>query len=344
MIPDIQNFIKTMPKIELHVHLEGSVAPATLLALARKNSINLPAVTLDEIREWYVFKNFGKFIEVYRKISECIQSTDDLELITRNFLKNQKAQNIIYTEFTYTPFTHYRQKGLSFADQLTALEKGRKWGLSELDIDCRFIMDIDRMLESAEGQRTAQWLLENKNSSIVALGLGGAEEGFPPERHREAFSLIKETRFHSVPHAGEHGGPGSIWGAIKFLNAERLGHGVRSWEDPELIEYLVKKGITLEVCPTSNICLNVFDSMKNHVLPKLVDAGVKVTINSDDPPMFNANLTREYEVIARTFGYTDKEFLKFNLTAIENCFLGAEEKKELEKRYKTEWKQLISKY
>jgi len=225
----VEQTIKKMPKIELHIHLEGAVNPETLLKLARKNNITLPATSLSEIRDWYVFTNFDKFIDVYLKISECIQTAGDLELITREFLKNQKEQNIIYTELTFTPYTHYIQKGISFRDQLAALERARTWGLSELGIDCRFIMDINRSEGSEKGVVTAEWLLENQESSIVALGLGGKEEGFPPERHQLAFDKIKDSRYHSAPHAGEMDGPVSVRGSLDMLRAERIGHGGRSW-------------------------------------------------------------------------------------------------------------------
>ncbi|MBI9101408.1 MAG: adenosine deaminase [Spirochaetales bacterium] len=329
-----------MPKIELHVHLEGSVNPETLLKLAEKNNIPLPVSTLAEICEWYTFTDFDNFIDVYLKISECIQTAADLELIGREFLKNQKKQNIIYTEFTFTPHTHYIQKGISFSAQLAALERARIWGLSELGIDCRFIMDINRTEPSEAGEITANWLLENQDSSIVALGLGGQEEGYPPERHKAAFQKIIESRYHSIPHAGEMAGPASIRGALEILKAERLGHGVRSWEDPELIKYLIDNNICLEVCPSSNICLKVYPSLSEHVLPKLVAAGLKVTINSDDPPMFSTSLTDEYLRISQAFGFGKEDYLRFNLTAIENCFLAPEEKSALKIKYMNMWKKL----
>ena len=334
-----EDFIRRMPKVELHVHLEGSVDPETLLVLADKNSISLPVSTLEEIRNWYVFTDFYKFVDVYLKISECIQTPEDIELIAWDFLKIRKTQNIIYTEFTFTPYTHYMQKKIPFKEQLDALERARLRGLNELGVDCRFIMDINRMLDSDEGLVTARWLLENPDSSIAALGLGGPEEGYPPERHKAAFDLIRGTRFHSIPHAGETAGPESVRGALDALRAERLGHGVRSWEDPLLIEYLVEKGICLEVCPTSNICLNVYDSMENHVLPRLVEAGVKVTVNSDDPPMFNTSLTGEYMTIAEKFGFDRDDFFRFNMNGVESCFLEPEEKESLKQRFLKDWEE-----
>ena len=333
MNKELEIFIRTMPKIELHVHLEGSVNPETLLTLAKKNGISLPAASLEEIREWYVFKDFSKFVEVYLKISECIQTPDDLELITREFLKDRKEQNILYTEVTFTPYTHFTQKNMPFSDQLAALERARVWGLKALGVDCRFIMDINREVTPEEGEITARWLLKHQDSSIAALGLGGAEGLYPPERHHSAFALIKNSRIHSIPHAGEMAGPESVRGALDLLNAERLGHGVRSWEDPELVALLAEKEIVLEVCPTSNICLNVYDSLEKHVLPQLVKAGVKVTINSDDPPMFNTTLTEEYLKCADAFGFGKEDLFQFNMNAINGCFLPTMEKKILNDQF-----------
>ncbi len=334
---DLKNFIEKMPKIELHVHLEGSVRPDTLLLLAEKNRIKLPASNLRELKDWYQFTDFDKFIEVYLKISECIRSTEDLELITMEFLKDQKRQNIIYTEVTYTPYTHYTQKGLPFSDQLSAFEKARKRGLNELGIDCRFIMDINREVEPEKGEITAGWLMEHQDSSIAALGLGGQEAAFPPKRHKGAFDIIRGSRYHSVPHAGEVAGPDSVYGALDLLKAERLGHGVRAFEDPDLVKRLVKEKITLEVCPSSNICLKVFPSMKEHILPKLAEAGLMVTINSDDPPMFNTSLTDEYLRIHEAFGFSERDFWRFNQTAIEAAFIEKAEKEKLKQKYFCLW-------
>lgn len=331
MTKELKTIIETMPKVELHVHMEGAVQPTTLLTLAERHGILLPADTEEGIRKWYDFKDFDRFVEVYLKISECIRTPEDIETITREFLKEQKRQNVLYTEVTYTPYTHFQQKGLPFAEQLAALERGRRWGMEELGVECRFVFDIGRMIPPEEGLFTARWVLESSPESVAALGLGGPEEGFPPELFKESFDLIQGSPFGSVPHAGETVGPESVWGAIKALKAVRLGHGVRSWEDPALIEVIRKRGLVLEVCPSSNLCLKVYPDLEHHVLPRLVEAGLKVTINSDDPPMFNTCLNREYEVIADAYGYGPEDFRRFNLTAVEGALIGEEKKARLRK-------------
>jgi adenosine deaminase len=335
--------IRLMPKIELHVHLEGSVEPATLLELAAKHGVKLPATSLEEIAGWYQFSDFGKFIEVYLKISECIKTPADIEFIAKEFLRNQKRQNVLYSEVIFTPYNHHLQKGLGFPEMIGALGRAKAWGRETLGIDCNFIMDVSREVEGTVGAITAKWILDSGSRDVVALGLGGPEIGFPPERHATAFDLIRGTRVKAYPHAGETVGPASVWGALTSLGAARIAHGVRSWEDPALVEHLVTHDITIDVCPTSNICLKVYPDIEHHVLPKLVDAGVRVTIGSDDPPMFGTTLVDEYRTLARVFGYGEKEFHRFNKTAIEGCFLGYGEKKRLEASFDAAWQATVGK-
>lgn len=321
--------IEAMPKIELHVHLEGSVRPSTLIALSDRHGIRLPASTDEQLLEWYSFTSFDHFVEIYLKISECIRTPYDIEQIAWEFLQEQHRQNIIYTEVTYTPYTHFQQKGLTFREQFSALESARLRGIRELGVECRFVFDIARMVTPEEGVVTAKWVLESAPESVAALGLGGPEVGFPPESFIEAFSLIENSPFGSVPHAGETVGPKSVWGALRTLRASRIGHGVRAWEDPKLVEYIKENGIVLEVCPSSNVCIGVYPDIEHHVLPHLVDAGIKVTINSDDPPMFNTTLTDEYKLIADAFGYGLEEFHRFNRTAAEAALARSDKKREL---------------
>ncbi len=333
--------IKQMPKIELHVHLEGSVQPSTLLKLATKNNVELPSGNIDDLLSWYTFSNFDHFSDVYLKISECIKTVEDIELIAREFLQGQFEQNIVYTEITYTAYTHCIQKKISFDDQLVALNKARKWAEDELGIYCNFIIDIPRQVTTDEGLITAKWLTTSGSDSIVALGLGGPEYGHPPQKHKASFDLIKETGYSSVPHAGETEGPSSIWGAVNDLGAIRIGHGVRCVEDEQLMNFIKDNEIILEVCPTSNICLGVFDKLSVHCLPQLIDHGIKVTINSDDPPMFNTTLTNEYYEIHKTFGFSLDDFYTFNKTALEGTLMPAKLKSIVEDKFYSGWNAII---
>lgn len=298
----LESYIAAMPKVELHVHLEGSIQPATLLALARRNGVELPATTLDALQQWYRYTDFAHFVQVYRAISACIRTTDDIELVAREFLAGQAAQNILYSEVTYTAYTHFAQNGLAFADQLAALNRARAWATRALGVAMGLVIDIDRSMPGDDSPLVAGWAIGAMHDGVVALGLGGPEQGHPPEQHAAAFARARAAGLPAVPHAGETVGAPSIWGALRTLHAVRIGHGVRCLDDPALVAELRDRQIPLEVCPTSNACLGVAASLAEHPLPRLLEAGLYVTLNSDDPPMFNTTLTAEYMHAARTFG------------------------------------------
>ena len=300
----LTDYIKAMPKVELHVHLEGSVRPETLLKLAEKYSVELPATDLEGIREWYTFTDFPHFVDIYLKINECVKTVDDLEMIAHEFLAGQAAQNIRYTEVTTTSYLHYFEKGISFDDQMAALNRARAWARETHGVDMQFIVDIPRnMVTDAESMMIAEWAVSGMDRGVVALGLGGFEVGYPPEQFTEAFAYARERGLIGIPHAGETEGPASVWGAIRELQAVRIGHGVRAIEDPALIDYLREHQIPLEVNPTSNVCLGVVPSFAEHMLPQLMQDGLYVTLNSDDPPMFNTTLTNEYIQAAEVGGF-----------------------------------------
>lgn len=310
----LETFIRAMPKVELHVHLEGAIEPTTLLRLAERHRIKLPATTVEGLRAWYRFKSFWHFVNVYLTISSCIRTMDDIELITREFLAGQAAQNIRYSEVTYTAFTHYHFKKISFRDQLAAINRARAWAEAEYGVSLGLVIDIPRVISAKDGLLIADWAISGMGDGVVALGLGGPEAGNPPERYRAAFERARSAGLPRVPHAGETAGPQSIWGALRALQADRIGHGVRCLEDPALVAELRARQIPLEVCPTSNVCLHVVPSLDEHPLPRLLAEGLYVTINSDDPPLFNTTLTEEYLRVARTFrmGAEDVERLVLN--------------------------------
>ncbi|HMO57935.1 MAG TPA: adenosine deaminase [Roseiflexaceae bacterium] len=295
-------FIRTIPKVELHVHLEGSIEPATLLELARRNRVELPATSEAELREWYVFRDFPHFVEVYIAISRCICTTEDLELIGRAFLAGQAAQQIIYSEVTFTAQTHQRHYGLPFREQIAALNRARRWAEAELGVSMGLIIDIARDVAPEAGLEVADWVIDAYGDGVVALGLGGSEAGHPPEKHAAAFARARAAGVPLVLHAGETAGAASIRGALA-QGSVRLGHGVRCLEDPQLVAELRERQVPLEVCPTSNVCLGVVPSFAEHPLPELLAHGLYVTLNSDDPPMFNTTLTDEYLRAAATFGF-----------------------------------------
>ncbi len=326
---DINNWLQKIPKVELHVHLEGSVQPETLLQLARRHQVPLPADNVDGLREWYTFRDFNHFIQIYKSISTCLKTVEDIELIVREFLTGQSRQNILYSEVTFTPYSQYINNGLGFHEQIDAVVRARTWAEKELGVSMGMIIDIPRIITPEEGVIIADWILERRQDGIVALGLGGPEVGRPPELYVSAYERVHQAGLPCILHAGETVGPESIWGAIRAADTVRIGHGVRAIEDPELVAYLCEKQIPLEVCPTSNICLKVYPSIREHSLPKLVEAGCYITINSDDPPMFNTTLTNEYQTVCREFGYGPEMVRKFVDNAVDASLLSDASKRDL---------------
>lgn len=312
----LTNYIQQMPKAEIHIHLEGAIQPKTVLELARRHKklTTLPSNTEAGLRRWFSFTDFPHFVEVYLTIQDLIRTADDFALIVYENGADMAAQNIRYRELTVTPYTHtdYQDKGLDFAELFEGLENGRLQAKKEFGVEMRWVFDIARNLtdkpdgsyDPAPAEKTLEYALEGKaKGSVVGLGLGGYEVGYPPERFAHAFEKAKAAGLLSVPHAGETVGPDSIWGSLTALQADRIGHGVRAVEDPSLLATLKVKQIPLEINPTSNACLNVFGSLATHPFRLLDDRGLFVTVNSDDPPLFNTSLVQEYEVLAREFGY-----------------------------------------
>ncbi len=326
-----KEFIHRLPKVELHVHLEGSIQPATLLELARRNGVMLPADDVTGLQRWYQFTDFNHFIKTYLTISSCICTPADIELIARDFLRGQAEQNIIYSEVTFTPYTHFStNRRIPFDEQLDALTRARTWAARELNVHCGWVFDLARNVRPVEHANTvAEWAVQGKPHGVVGFGLGGIEAGNPPEWFAEAFAYARANGLASVPHAGEIAGAESIWGALNVLGAQRIGHGVRCLEDAALVEHLREKQIPLEVCPTSNVCLGVAPSLAEHPLPRLLAAGLYVTLNSDDPPMFNTTLTNEYLKTAEVFGWDEEKLRTLALNAVRASLLPEAEKQRI---------------
>lgn len=322
-------FVRAMPKVELHVHLEGSIRPETVLKLADRNGIELPATDLDGMREWYVFRDFPHFVEVYVAVSKCIRSADDLELITREFLEGQKAQNILHSEVTYTATTIEKYNGIPWEDQRVALERAIKYGEEELGVSMRLILDIVRGHEPERAMELTRWAIDSKDSLVCALGLAGVEQAVPASVYADCYAAAKEAGLPFIPHAGETRGAESVREILDHSDPVRIGHGVRCLEDPGVVSELRDRAIPLEVCPTSNVRLGVVPSFDEHMLPNLLDEGLVVTINSDDPPMFGTTLTDELNRSAQAFGFNKDILWSLTLNAVNASLLPEARKRAL---------------
>lgn len=337
----IRQCIERMPKVEMHVHLEGSIQPATLLALAERNRVTLPASSVDELREWYRFTDFAHFIEIYMAICACIRTPDDLELIAFEFLRGQARQNIRYSEVIFTPYTHYPH--IPFEEQLAAINRARMRAADELGVYAGLVPDIARQVRPIEHSLlVAEWAIASRDQGVIALGLGGPEIGNPPELFQQAFDMARDVGLPSLPHAGETEGPASIRGALDALHAVRIGHGVRCLEDPALVARLREQQVPLDVSPSSNVCLGVAASIDQHPLPRLLAEGLLVTINSDDPPMFNTTLTDEYLRITAAFGFEMDQIEQLVLNGVRVSLLPDDARRALEEVFRAEFRRLRS--
>ena len=338
---NIEQYLRAVPKAELHVHLEGSIQPATLLTLAQRNGVALPAKTVTEVQDWFTYRDFNHFLAIYLDITRCLKSAEDYELIAYEFGATMARQNIRYAEVTFSPSTHRYALGIPHDTYFGGLTRGRERARADFGVEMRWVFDIVRNIEDEARNRmaadyTTTVAIESKQDGVVALGLGGAELGYPPERFAQWFEKARAAGLHSTPHAGETDGPASVWGALKTLGAERIGHGVRSIEDPMLVAYLARQGVPLEVCPTSNLKLGVYPHLDAHPLPRLYTAGVPVTVNSDDPPLFNTTLSDEIQLLAVSFNFDLATINELLLNGVRHSFLPTEEKQAMEATFRTE--------
>ncbi len=318
--------LRAMPKVEIHVHLEGATDAETVWHMAQRNGIRLPAATVEEWRSFYTFRDFNHFIDVYQTAGGCMRTPEDFAFMTERFLAIQAAQNITYTE-AFLSASLLVEK-LPTPDLIAAFAEGLRRGEASTGVRCRFIPDIARHQPETQW-RVLDFVLQGREAGIfLGLGLGGIEVGYPPERFVDVFAEARRQGLHVVAHAGETDGPASIWGALRSLKAERIGHGVRAVDDPALVAHLAETQVPLEVNPYSNYRLKVTPEDRPHPIRALVDAGVRVTVNSDDPPMFSTDLNQEYALLAAQ-GFTFEELRRLNLNAVDVCFLPQDEKAEL---------------
>ena len=340
---DLLDFARRVPKVDLHVHLEGSIRPSTLLKLAEHNGIRLPAQDEAGLQAFYQFQDFSQFIQVYMTITGCLRSVDDYRLAAYEFGCDCARQNTRYAEVTFSILTNMRLTGLPWQDILAGLNAGREQARAEFGIDWRWVFDIVRDLPETQ-QAVLDIALAAREQGVVALGLGGSEHGFPPQLFTETFERARQAGLPRVPHAGEIEGAGSIRAALDLLHADRIGHGVRCSEDPLLVDILRERQTPLEICPTSNIRLGVYADYVSHPLRQLWNTGLAVTVNSDDPPMFGTDLAHEYEILVEYFKFNAEELARVSLNGVQYSFLPRVEKEQLEREFRLQINRLKDSY
>jgi adenosine deaminase len=300
-----------------------------VLKLSERHNVQLPASTLEGLKDWYRFRDFPHFVEIYVAVSKCIKSPDDIELIAREFIEGQAVQNVLHSEATYSATTIEKHNKIPWRDQHAALKRAIAYGRDELGVSVSFVLDIVRGDPPERGLELAQWAVDAYGDGVCALGLSGIEGLCEASRYVDSYALAHEAGMPIVPHAGETCGADSMAEVLRVIDPTRIGHGVRCLEDPAVVRALLEKQIPLEVNPTSNVCLGVFPSLEEHSLPKMMDEGLYVTINSDDPPMFGTTITDEFHRCAAAFDFSEDILWSLNLNAANAALLPAEEKRTL---------------
>lgn len=302
---DLDAFIAALPKVELHLHLEGAVRPETLLALARRHRTTGLPTDLEALRDFYRFRDFDHFVEVYYAICDNLRTAEDFALVVRELGEGLAAQNVRYAEVTFTPYNHSR-RGVDVAAVFAGVEQGRAEVEAATGVRLRWVTDIPGEFGVDAGLETARMVLDAREAGrldgVVGFGLGGPEVGVPRGSFAEAFAMARAAGLRSLPHAGETTGAATVRDAVEHLGAERIGHGVRAIEDPAVVALLRERAIPLEVCPTSNLRLGVVPSYAEHPLPRLLEEGLTVVLGSDDPPMFGTTISREHRVVVEEIG------------------------------------------
>ncbi|MDT9595381.1 adenosine deaminase [Nocardioides zeae] len=323
---DLTDFIAGLPKAELHVHHVGSASPRIVAELAARHPGTVPS-DVDALAEFFEFRDFAHFIEVYLAVVELVRTPEDIRYLTYEVAREMAAgQNLRYAELTCTPYTSVRPHdegvGMAIEAYTEALEDARVAAERDFGLVMRWIYDIPGESGLPAADATLGFALDHAPDGLVGFGLGGPEIGVPRPQFAPHFDAARAAGLRSVPHAGETTGPETVWDALRLLGAERIGHGTSSAQDPELLAHLAATGVPLEVCPSSNIATRAVATLAEHPLRAFRDAGVTVTINSDDPPMFGTTLNREYAVAADLLDLDRAGVADLARTAVRSSFAG----------------------
>jgi aminodeoxyfutalosine deaminase len=319
-LTDLATFIAGLPKAELHVHHVGSASPRIVAELAARHPDSKVPTDPEALADYFVFRDFAHFIEVYLSVVDLVRDADDVRLLTYEIARDMARQNIRYAELTITPYSSTR-RGIPDVAFVEAIEDARKAAEAELGTVLRWCFAIPGEAGPESAEETARIACDLGPAGLVSFGLGGPEIGVPRPQFKPYFDRAIAAGLHSVPHAGETTGPETIWDALTELRAERIGHGTSATRDPKLLAHLAEHRIPLEVCPTSNIATRAVATLDEHPLREMVEAGVLVTINSDDPPMFGTDLNTEYAVAARLLDLDAAGVAALAKNAVEASFL-----------------------
>ena len=323
----MKKFIRNLPKAELHLHIEGTLEPELMFKLAERNQIKLPFQSISAAKQAYNFQNLQSFLDLYYQGTQVLQQEQDFYDLTWAYLQKAVTQNVRHTEIFFDPQSH-TERGIPFKIVHNGIYGALKDAQSEFGLSFRLILCFLRHLSVEQAMATLEEALLYKET-ILAVGLDSSEQGNPPAKFKAVFDRARAEKFLTVAHAGEEGPTEYIWSALKLLHVSRIDHGVRCLEDRDLVDYLIEKQIPLTVCPLSNIKLKVFDSMEHHNLKKLLNLGVCVTVNSDDPAYFGGYISENYQAAVDALKLSQSEVLQLAKNSFQASFLSPEAKESL---------------
>ncbi len=314
-----EEYIRGLPKAELHVHIEGTLEPELAFQLAKKHGIVLPYATVDELRGAYRFADLQSFLDIYYAGANVLRDADDFHALAKGYLRKAHEQGVVHAEIFFDPQTH-TARGIALATVLDGLRGALSEAEREFGISCRLILCFLRHLSADEAMRTLEEALPHKDA-IAAVGLDSSELGHPPSKFADVFARARREGLWAVAHAGEEGPPSYIYEALDILQVRRVDHGVRCEEAPELLARLARERMPLTVCPLSNVKLNVFKRIENHNLKRLLERGVCVTVNSDDPAYLGGYVVENYLAVQRGLGLSRSQLVVLARNSIEASFL-----------------------
>lgn len=318
-----------LKKVELHVHLEGSIAPDLARQLAKRNQLSIPENLIAPDGKTYLSNDFIHFLSVYDQLADLIKSPQDYYDITYDYLKRNAEQGAIYIEMMYSPDHAEKASGIPSIEHLQAIQQAVDDAEEKHGIVGRIIVTAVRHYGQESAERVAQAVHKERVPCVVGFGLGGDEAGYPAPLFERAYHIAHDGGLSCTVHAGEFAGPESMDLAMDTLPIKRIGHGIRGIESIDTLKRVRDMEIALEVCPTSNIFLGLYSDMSKHPLPKLLEMGVKVSLNSDDPPFMDCTLAGEYDKVQKSYGYTDAQMNEITKMAIVDSFASQETKKQL---------------
>tara|TARA_B100000678_G_scaffold164799_1_gene137599 strand:+ start:589 stop:1587 length:999 start_codon:yes stop_codon:yes gene_type:complete len=326
MNDQIIEFIKKVPKAELHLHIEGTLEPEHMFELAKRNNVSIPYNNVEEVKSAYNFKNLDSFLNIYYQGSKVLIHEKDFFDLTWAYILKCKEDNIVHTEIFFDPQSHL-DRGISFDIVINGISKALDKANLEFGLTSKIIMCFLRHLDEESGFKVLDQALKYKNK-IVGVGLDSSELGNPPKKFEKLFQKARDEGFLTVAHAGEEGPPEYIWDSINLLKVKRIDHGVQSLKDEKLVDLLIKEQIPLTVCPLSNIKLCVFDKIENHNLKKMLNKGLRVMVNSDDPAYFGGYLNKNLTETQLALDLSLEEIKTLIINSFKSSFLKDDKKKE----------------